>query len=194
MHYQNKVKEFMTTFGQHCPSKPTIPDVSTMTLRVKLLLEEVLELAEASGLDVKDTSGTNITPDSVKNGTVSIVKSVEKKPDIFEVADAIADISYVNYGAANAFGINIQPVENEVHASNMTKLFTEEEVIAIEDSTDANEYQIIKIKDNNNDACDHLSFRGYVVQNSVGKVQKSPSYEKADIEKVLLSQIIKSDY
>ena len=42
--------------------------------------------------------------------------------DIVGVADAIADLLYVTYGAALTFGIPIREVFAEVHRSNMTKL------------------------------------------------------------------------
>lgn len=42
--------------------------------------------------------------------------------DIVEVADAIADLLYVVYGAARTFGIPVREVFDEVHRSNMTKL------------------------------------------------------------------------
>lgn len=42
--------------------------------------------------------------------------------DIIEVADAIADLLYVVYGAARTFGIPVREVFAEVHRSNMTKL------------------------------------------------------------------------
>jgi predicted HAD superfamily Cof-like phosphohydrolase len=42
--------------------------------------------------------------------------------DLVEVADAIADLLYVVYGAAVTFGIPIDEVFSEVHRSNMTKL------------------------------------------------------------------------
>ncbi len=42
--------------------------------------------------------------------------------DIVGVADAIADLLYVVYGAALTFGIPVRAVFAEVHRSNMTKL------------------------------------------------------------------------
>lgn len=42
--------------------------------------------------------------------------------DIVEVADALADIVYVAYGTAWVYGIDLDAVLEEVHASNMTKL------------------------------------------------------------------------
>lgn len=41
---------------------------------------------------------------------------------ITEIADAIADILYVTVGAACTYGITLQPIWDEVHRSNMSKL------------------------------------------------------------------------
>jgi predicted HAD superfamily Cof-like phosphohydrolase len=176
MHYQTKVKEFMTTFGQACPAKPEVPELNTRILRVKLLLEEVLELAEASGLKVTDSLGHDISLSLLKNGKIEIVNNPEITPDLVGVADAIADISYVNYGAALAYGIDIEPVENEVHSSNMTKLFTTEEV----DQLDRQKFTYSPVK---------LSGKCLLVKNNDGKVQKSPSYTPADILTLINKQI-----
>lgn len=42
--------------------------------------------------------------------------------DIIAVADALADLAYVVYGAAIEYGIDLDRVIAAVHASNMTKL------------------------------------------------------------------------
>lgn len=42
--------------------------------------------------------------------------------DIIEVADALGDLVYVLYGAAVSFGIDLDAVLDEIHASNMSKL------------------------------------------------------------------------
>ncbi|MEO7125972.1 MAG: nucleotide pyrophosphohydrolase [Nakamurella sp.] len=42
--------------------------------------------------------------------------------DIVGIADALADIVYVAYGTACVYGIDLDAVLDEVHASNMTKL------------------------------------------------------------------------
>jgi len=89
----NKVKEFMTIFEQEVKATPKIADYGTCILRLALIKEELGELKEAM----------------LEN-------------DIVETADAIADILYVVYGAAVAFGIDIDEVFDEVHSSNMSKL------------------------------------------------------------------------
>ena len=88
-----KVKNFMQTFGQTIKNKAEFPEEKTLKLRYDLIQEELSELKQA----IKDK-------------------------DLVEVADALADILYVTYGAGTAFGINLDKCFNEVHNSNMSKL------------------------------------------------------------------------
>ena len=88
-----KVKEFMTTFGQEVKNKPEYPNEKIVKLRYDLIDEELKELKEA----------------------------IEKK-SITDVADALTDILYVTYGAGHAFGINLDKCFTEVQNSNMSKL------------------------------------------------------------------------
>ena len=88
-----KVKEFMTTFGQEVKAKAEFPNEKIVELRKKLIDEEFNEL--------KDAINEN---------------------DIVEVADALTDILVVTYGAGVAFGINLDKCFEEVHRSNMSKL------------------------------------------------------------------------
>ncbi|MDA1277392.1 MAG: nucleoside triphosphate pyrophosphohydrolase family protein [Verrucomicrobia bacterium] len=46
---------------------------------------------------------------------------------IVGVADALGDLLYVVYGTAISFGIDMEPVFNEIHRSNMTKLWPDGE-------------------------------------------------------------------
>lgn len=88
-----KVKQFMTVFGQPIATEPNLGTEELKKLRYDLIREEVEELC-----------------DGLQNG------------DLVETADALTDILYVVYGAAAAFGIDIDACFNEVHRSNMSKL------------------------------------------------------------------------
>tara|TARA_B100001250_G_C19742506_1_gene763703 strand:- start:114 stop:482 length:369 start_codon:yes stop_codon:yes gene_type:complete len=88
-----KVKKFMTTFGQEVKNKAEFPDKKIVDLRKRLIDEEFNEL--------KDAINDN---------------------DIIEVADALTDILVVTYGAGAAFGIDLDKCFEEVHRSNMSKL------------------------------------------------------------------------
>ena len=87
------VKDFMRAFKQTVADAPAFPDNNVVDLRYDLIQEEVFELSEA--ID---------------------------EMDIVAVADALTDILYVTYGAAAAFGIDLDACFKEVHRSNMSKL------------------------------------------------------------------------
>merc|ERR1712032_964575 len=70
----------------------------TVDLRLKLIKEEVRELADAM-----------------------------MAKDMIETIDALGDILYVVYGAGGAFGINLDRAFDLIHESNMTKLCRTEE-------------------------------------------------------------------
>lgn len=88
-----KVIQFMNTYGQEVKRKAEFPDATTTHLRVDLIEQELDELKEAIANE-----------------------------DLIEVADALADLLYVVYGAGAAFGINLDACFQEVHSSNMSKL------------------------------------------------------------------------
>ena len=88
-----KVKTFMTTYGQEVKESASFPDKNIIKLRLKLIKEELEELEQA--LNDKN---------------------------LLEVADALTDILYVTYGAGHSFGINLDSCFEEVQRSNMSKL------------------------------------------------------------------------
>jgi predicted HAD superfamily Cof-like phosphohydrolase len=88
-----RVREFMKAMEQERPSTATWPDQKTEDLRKALILEEYKELEEA----IADR-------------------------DMVAVADALADLLYVVYGAGVTFGLPLDEIFREVHRSNMTKL------------------------------------------------------------------------
>jgi predicted HAD superfamily Cof-like phosphohydrolase len=88
------VGRFHQAFGLPLASQPTIElPAGLAKLRVDLLVEEVGEFADAT-----------------------------TARDIVGIADALADIVYVAYGAAVTYGIDLDAALREVHRSNMSKL------------------------------------------------------------------------
>lgn len=163
---QDNVKTFMQTFGQETPEKPTTSSYDTRLLRVKLLLEEVLELAAASGVKVISEHGELI------DGCSDLLFAEQGDVSLVDIADALADIDYVNQGAAVAFGLDLEQFSDEVHSSNMTKLWKEEEIGEAKKSG----YNISPVGDK------------YLVKRSDGKVIKSPSYQPANLSVILKAQ------
>ena len=89
-----QVGDFHRAYGLPVRDAPTVEvGAEQVALRLALIQEEVGELADAAGAG-----------------------------DLIGVADALADIVYVAYGTAHVYGIDLDAVLDEVHASNMTKL------------------------------------------------------------------------
>lgn len=95
------------------------------------LIDPVEALAESHRVQrlVSNEVPTLDVPDEVKALRCALIDEEAREfrdalegGDIVAVADAIADLLYVVYGAARTFGIPVREVFAEVHRSNMTKL------------------------------------------------------------------------
>jgi predicted HAD superfamily Cof-like phosphohydrolase len=131
------VREFMRTYQQCIPERPFMPDPVTQNLRYRLIDEEAQELAEAT--------------------------------DKTEYLDAIGDLLYVVYGAALAAGFSPHQVDaafTEIHRSNMSKVWTDDEIHSI--PADCRSH---RVGDNR-----------HIVRRNDGKIVKSPSYSPARLE------------
>jgi predicted HAD superfamily Cof-like phosphohydrolase len=88
-----RVKEFQETFGLNMSDQPNLPAAGERDLRIRLLEEEFNEYLDG-----------------------------EQNSDLVEIADALGDILYIAYGTAASYGIPLDEVFAEIHASNMSKL------------------------------------------------------------------------
>lgn len=92
---QDQVTEFHRKFDLEIRDTPGMPENrGTARLRLALIREEFSELCDAI-LD----------------------------EDVIAIADALGDLAYVVYGAAVSFGVDLEKVTDEIHRSNMTKLW-----------------------------------------------------------------------
>lgn len=110
-HANNLVVEFHQAFGHPVETEPTTPDIADRAMRVKLIAEELLELADASGVML-----------NIQHGRIHVEPKALDICDLVEVADALGDIRYLVDGANLVYGIPGDQVLREIHRSNMTKL------------------------------------------------------------------------
>ncbi len=89
---QQMVRQFHERFGLTARSRPGVPGGNVHRLRTLLIEEELAEFRNAA-----------------------------EAQDLVGVADALADLLYVVYGAAVEYGVDLEPVFAEIHRSNMTK-------------------------------------------------------------------------
>lgn len=93
MNKQQALLEFHKAFNILINNTPTIPNKKIQKLRKDLIQEELDELVDAF-----------------------------EEENLVEVADALADLLYVVYGTAISCGIDIDPIFQVVHESNMSKV------------------------------------------------------------------------
>lgn len=134
------VREFMLRFGQAVPPTVSMPEPETHNLRWRLIDEEAQELRDATSL--------------------------------VQYLDAVGDLLYVVYGAAIAAGFTAHQIEAtvyEIHRSNMSKLWSEDELGNVPGDSRAN----------------HVGDGRYIVRRNDGKIIKSPSYSPANLQPII---------
>lgn len=139
-HPMDMVEEFMMTFGQDVPGISRMPKPEVQNLRFRLIDEEAQELAAAT--------------------------------DLVEYLDAVGDLLYVVYGAALAAGFTSQQVDDalaEIHRSNLSKLWSEDELTNV--PADARALPAGEGR--------------WIVRRNDGKVIKSPSYSPANLKPII---------
>jgi predicted HAD superfamily Cof-like phosphohydrolase len=139
-HPMDMVEEFMLTFGQDVPGISRMPKPEVQNLRFRLIDEEAQELAAAT--------------------------------DLVEYLDAVGDLLYVVYGAALAAGFTSQQVDDalaEIHRSNLSKLWSEDELAHVPGDSKAQP----------------AGDGRFIVRRNDGKIIKSPSYSPANLKPIL---------
>lgn len=150
------------------PNSSTLqqPSVSDRERRLRLILEEFLELTEAMGFRMIQHEGSGIFA----------VEHIEgSRYDVVETADALGDLNVVVNGTAVEFGIPLPLVDLEIFASNMTKLGPDGQPIINGVTPGYRDAQT------NPDTAES----GFRAEVPVGKVLKPDSFVKANIAKVL---------
>ncbi len=112
-----RVREFMQKAGQETPSEPTVPDAATRVLRAKLILEEALETVEALGVAVHTNGESTVQI----TGDTDLKFEAVGEVDLEGMVDGCADISVVTIGTLIAFGVDDEPILEEVDQANLRK-------------------------------------------------------------------------
>jgi len=117
---QRDVEEFHLSMNHGVESIPTVPSQEVIYLRARLVTEEFGEfIAALAGVD-----------DEEKFRLVRFVQGFVRayfhgrgpvRPNLVDLADAIADLKYVLEGTNLSFGIDGEPIWDAVHKANMTK-------------------------------------------------------------------------
>jgi len=117
--HRERVAEFMRAAGQDAPDAPTVPDQETRILRAKLILEEALETVEALGVEVAVPGHSDAI--WIDRDELRFEPREDGAVDVEGVVDGCADISVVTVGTLIAFGVDDEPILEEVDAANLRK-------------------------------------------------------------------------
>lgn len=121
------VQFFHNKFGldSKVPARPTPPDVDMIKFRLNFLLEELSELAQASGfsLSIQDDGELSFEPDSFEDEPQEV--------NLEDALDALVDLTYVVIGTSEFFGFGAQCMQghtifeeawNRVQKANCSKV------------------------------------------------------------------------
>lgn len=154
---QTAIEEFMRRCDQEVKAYPELPEEKIVTLRIRLMVEELLGAVNPA--EFLEHGPNRYVGLLIQNKSDELVASM-LRGDLVGIADGLADVLYVVFGTAIAYGIDIQEVFDEVHRSNLSKTVWSEEL---------QRYTIEK--------------------DEFGKGIKPPTYSPAAIEPIILRQI-----
>ncbi|QOR46728.1 nucleoside triphosphate pyrophosphohydrolase family protein [Trueperella pecoris] len=122
---EDLVRQFHETYGLPIATDSPNADRERVHMRMSLVAEEFAELVGAVyGRQARAT---------IEDAYTAARSSDDGTRDTVEVADALADLTYVIYGMALELGIPLADVLREVQASNMSKLGADGKPIYRED-------------------------------------------------------------
>lgn len=156
---QEAIEEFMRRCDQEVAEYPQIPEDEIVTLRIRLMVEELLGKIEPPVEHIRDEDDHRYTRLLVQNKSDELIASM-LNGDLVGIADGLADVLYVVIGTAVAYGIDIQEVFDEVHRSNLSKTVWDEE-----------------------------QQRWHIEKDEFGKGIKPDTYSPASIEPIIENQI-----
>jgi predicted HAD superfamily Cof-like phosphohydrolase len=112
-----QVREFHKLVGQDIGEHPQVPAVEVVRLRGRVVIEEAFEFLEALAAPGWYRDQLNV----MKARAKEYVADMPVKVDLEQAIDALADLDYVSEGSRIAFGVDGEPIADEVHRANMQK-------------------------------------------------------------------------
>lgn len=112
-----QVLAFHEKFGQPNGFKdsPKVPDEALVRFRLKLIAEEFFELLAAAGYYIGAVERGSVDAGDLCKG------KIQREVDLPAFVDAMADLMYVIEGTAIVFGVDMEPILDEVQRANLSK-------------------------------------------------------------------------
>lgn len=125
---REQVMAFHRAMGQAIATTPAERSDAITNLRLKLVIEEAFEFAISCyqaltpGRTQKELAEPILDLLNLKRQTMRVFKQYRPSVSLPEMADALADLDYVIEGTRIQFGIDGEPIADEVHDANMKKM------------------------------------------------------------------------
>lgn len=176
----HQVHQLHIAMDQPVADKPTHLLVTDRDKRLRLILEEFLELVEHEGFNLSYCG----MPISTSPGSLTLTHVEGSQQNLVEVADALGDLMVVIQGTAIEHGIPLDDVLDAIQDSNMSKLDEYDRPI-INGVTEG--YRCADLQDMQEDSPVPIDEPGYRSDVPVGKFLKGPDYvpPTAAIESIL---------
>lgn len=118
-----RVADFHRACGLPVASEPTIGDPDQRMLRVRHILEEAFEFAEAAGVVVylgeREVEAREFVFDAFATA------------DLAKMTHELADVQYVTSGTAVELGLPLPEAFSEIHGANMRKVGPDGKVVMV---------------------------------------------------------------
>jgi predicted HAD superfamily Cof-like phosphohydrolase len=176
-----EVRQFMEVFEQTVNNEPTFPDAKTLELRLSLELEELIEFAEACGIEIYGYLQRLLFKKSQDIHYDMENKREHIKPNLVKALDAKLDQRYVNDGTIISLGMSkiFDEAFEEVHESNMSKCCLNEQEV----SDTIKKYLVEGIPVISKENSTERLF--LILRKSDNKVLKSINYKPAQLSKFI---------
>lgn len=123
---QTLVTEFHAAMGLPVATTPTVGTPEQRALRVRLMLEEVLEFAKAAAVSVEARGY------SADGMPVFTICPGFAEPDLVQMTHELSDVQYVVSGTAVELCLPLREAVPVIHAANMRKLGPDGEPIVVD--------------------------------------------------------------
>lgn len=109
-----QVVAFHKKFGQPIGDRPKVPDEKMVRFRLKLHVEELIELLEA-GLE------SEVSLKAMHQELNRLIDILPVHVNLPEFIDALGDLDYISEGTRVVFGVDGDPIADEIQRANMAK-------------------------------------------------------------------------
>lgn len=134
------VGDFHNKFGLEYDGPPRDLDDDIIAFRIRFLIEELAEYADACGFEKLSDSLEDVIADFNDPNYGTGIRTSKRDPE--KMLDSLVDLSYVTDGTAYLHGFDFDEAYSRVHQANMQKVRVDSETL--EGSVRKSKFDVVK--------------------------------------------------